>query len=116
MPQGHRMRRARLSAVAGIIGASALIAGFAVPAGAATVPAQNHMVIGVGSNTTYTMMSQLSLLFNESPGCDLAVLSGTQNNDYRCPNPQNSTGGENGLGDGHGFANGGSIQQGDPEN
>jgi len=110
------MRRARLSATAGFIGAAALIAGFAAPAGAATVPAQNHMVIGVGSNTTYTVMSQLSLLFNESPGCDLLVPSGTQSLDYRCPNPQNITGGENGLGDGKGYANGGSIQQGDPEN
>jgi ABC-type phosphate transport system substrate-binding protein len=116
MPQGHRMRRARLSATAGFIGASALIVGFAAPAGAATVPAQNHMVIGVGSNTTYTTMSQLSMLFNESPGCDLAVPSGTQSLDYRCPNPENSTGGENGLGDGHGYTNTGSIAQGDPEN
>ncbi|HVC70607.1 MAG TPA: substrate-binding domain-containing protein [Acidimicrobiales bacterium] len=116
MPQGHRMRRARLSATAGFIGTAALVMGFAVPAGAATVPAQNHIVIGAGSNTTYAMMSQLSLLFNESPGCDLAVPSGTQNLDYRCPNPQNPTGGENGLGDGHGYTNTGTFAQGDPEN
>jgi ABC-type phosphate transport system substrate-binding protein len=116
MPQGHRMRRARLSAVTGFIGASALIVGFAAPAGAASAPAANHMVIGGGSNTTYTMMSELSQLFNESPGCDLAVPSGTQGDNYACPNPQNVTGGENGLGDGKGYADNGSKQQGDPEN
>ena len=117
MPQSHRMRRARLTAMAGFLGASAAVAGFAVPAGAATVPAQNHMIIGGGSNTTYSVMMDLSKIFNESPGCDLAAPGGsTQNLDYRCPTPQNGTGGENGLGDGHGYTNTGSLAQGDPEN
>jgi ABC-type phosphate transport system substrate-binding protein len=117
MPQSKRMRRARLGAVAGFLGVSAAVVGFAVPAGAATVPAANNLIIGVGSNTTYFMMTQLSDLFNESPGCDLVVASGTQNDNYVCPTPQNSTGvGENGLGDGAGYTNTGSEAQGDPEN
>jgi ABC-type phosphate transport system substrate-binding protein len=117
MPQSHRMRRARLSVFAGLLGVSAAVVGFAVPAGAATVPAANNLIIGVGSNTTYFMMTQLSDLFNESPGCDLVVASGTQDNNYSCPSPQNSTGvGENGLGDGGGYTNTGTEAQGDPEN
>ena len=117
MPQSHRMRRARLTAMAGFLGASAAVAGFAVPAGAATVPAQNHIIIGGGSNTTYSVMMDLSKIFNESPGCDLVSPGGsTQNLDYRCPTPQNGTGGENGLGDGSGYTNTGSLAQGDPEN
>jgi ABC-type phosphate transport system substrate-binding protein len=117
MPHSQRMRRARLSVLAGFLGVSAAVAGFAVPAGAATVPAANNLIIGVGSNTTYFMMTQLSDLFNESPGCDLVVASGTQNDNYSCPTPQNSTGvGENGLGDGGGYTNTGSEAQGDPEN
>jgi len=117
MPQRQKMGRARLRITAGLLGVAAVVVGgFAAPAGAATVPAQNNMIIAGGSNTTYAMMSQLSELFNASPGCDLAVPSGTQNLDYRCPNPQNSTGGENGLGDGKGYTNTGSIAQGDPEN
>src|SRR5580658_11191754 len=82
MPQSHRMLRARLSVLGGLLGVSALVVGFAVPAGAATVPAANNLIIGVGSNTTYFMMTQLSDLFNESPGCDLVVASGTQNDNY----------------------------------
>jgi ABC-type phosphate transport system substrate-binding protein len=117
MAQSQRMRRARLSVLAGLLGVSAAVVGFAVPAGAATVPAANNLIIGVGSNTTYFMMTQLSDLFNESPGCDLVVASGTQNDNYSCPSPQNSTGvGENGLGDGSGYTNTGSEAQGDPEN
>jgi hypothetical protein len=117
MPQSQRMRRARLGAMAGFLGLSAAVVGFAVPAGAATVPAANQQIIGVGSNTTYFTMTQLSDLFNESPGCDLVVASGTQNNNYSCPTPQNSTGvGENGLGDGKGYTNTGTEAQGDPEN
>jgi ABC-type phosphate transport system substrate-binding protein len=124
MPQSQRMRRARLSLLGGFIGASALVVGFAVPAGAATVPAANNLIIGGGSNTTYIMMTQLGDIFNESPGCDLAVATGTQNDNYACPGSsaapgtsQNSTGvGENGLGDGKGWTNFGSEAQGDPEN
>jgi ABC-type phosphate transport system substrate-binding protein len=117
MPQSHRMRRAGIGAMAGFLGASAAIVGFAMPASAATVPAANQQIIGVGSNTTYFMMTQLGDIFNESPGCDLIVASGTQNNNYSCPTPQNSTGvGESGLGDGHGYTNTGTEAQGDPEN
>lgn len=124
MPQSHTMRRARLYATAGLLGAAALVVGFAVPAGASTAPAANNIIIGGGSNTTYIMMTQLGDIFNESPGCDLAVASGTQNDNYACPGSsaapgtsQNSTGiGENGLGDGHGWTNFGTEAQGDPEN
>jgi ABC-type phosphate transport system substrate-binding protein len=117
MRQNQWKRRAGLRAAAGLLGASAAVAGFAMPANAATVPAANHMVIGAGSNTTYFLMNQLSQLFNQSPGCDLAAPSGgTQNLNYSCPSPQNATGGENGLGDGSGYTNTGSVAQGDPEN
>jgi len=117
MPERQWKRRIGLRAAAGFLGLSAASVGFAMPASAATVPAANHMIIGGGSNTTYFLMNQLSLLFNQSPGCDLASPSGsTQNLNYSCPSPQNSTGGENGLGDGSGYTNTGSIAQGDPEN
>ena len=117
MPERQWKRRIGMRTAAGLLGMSAAVAGFAMPASAATVPAANHMVIGGGSNTTYYLMNQLSTLFNQSPGCDLAAPSGgTQNLNYSCPNPQNVTGGENGLGDGHGYTNTGSIAQGDPEN
>jgi ABC-type phosphate transport system substrate-binding protein len=117
MRQSHRIRRVGVRAAAGVLAASAAVVGFALPAAAATVPAQNHLIIEGGSNTTYLMMNQLAILFNQSPGCDLAAPSGsTQNLNYGCPNPQNSTGGENGLGDGQGYTNTGSIAQGDPEN
>lgn len=119
MAKRLKMRHPGLVAAAGLIGASATL-GLAGPAGASTVPNQNSIIFGGGSNTTYQMMTQLSVLFNESPGCDLAAPSGsTQNLDYRCPNPANNTGGENGLGDGQGYKNtatGMTNQQGDPEN
>jgi len=118
MARGHKIRRRGLLTAAALLGASAATVSFAGPAGAATVPLQNHIIYGAGSNTTFIMMTQLSVLFNESPGCDLAAPSGgTQNLDYRCPNPPNNTGGENGLGDGLGWTPPGAASpQGDPEN
>jgi ABC-type phosphate transport system substrate-binding protein len=79
-----------LATVAGCLGVSAMTVGMAVPAGAASTPAQNTMVIQAGSDTTYTMMAQLAELFNTSPGCNPLVQSGgTQNLNYSCPsNPQ----------------------------
>jgi hypothetical protein len=115
MPKNHVMRRGGLAVAASLLGASAAVAGFSLPASAAQPP--NHIVIGGGSNTTYVMMTQLGDLFNESPGCDLAnPTSSLQALNYSCPNPQNTTGGENGLGDGQGYNDGQALQQGDPEN
>jgi hypothetical protein len=76
---------------AGLLGASVLAVGFASPAfatasGGGNAASANYNIYQGGSNTTYLMMSQLADLFNESPGCDLASLSGTpQPLDYGCP-------------------------------
>ena len=117
MAKRLKMRQRGLFTAAGLLCASATL-GLAAPAGAATN--QNAIIYGGGSNTTYQVMVGLSDLFNASPGCDLAAPSGsTQNLDYRCPNPANNTGGENGLGDGLGYKNtatGMTSPQGDPEN
>ncbi len=116
MPIGHKGRRLGLHAAVGLLGASAAVAGFALPASAATSPAQNHMIIVSGSNTPYFMMTARATSCVESPGCDLASPSGSPPyQDFRCPNPANTTGGENGLFDGSGAVINGQ-KQGDPEN
>ena len=76
---------------AGLLGASVLAVGFASPAFATqssggNAASANYNIYQGGSNTTYLMMTQLSDLFNASPGCDLASSSGTaQPLDYGCP-------------------------------
>jgi ABC-type phosphate transport system substrate-binding protein len=85
---------------------SAMVISIAAPSAVAattTSPAQNHVLLNGGSNTTYTMMQQLSELFNSAPGCDLLGTnppSTVQNLDYSCPtNPAVAApGGENGYG------------------
>jgi ABC-type phosphate transport system substrate-binding protein len=81
-----------------------MVISMAAPAGAAstTSPAQNKVLLNGGSATTYTMMQQLSDLFNGAPGCDLVGTnppSTTQNLDYSCPaSPAIAgPGGENGY-------------------
>src|SRR5580704_3545247 len=93
----HHMRRKLLARHrvlrlgVGLVGASALAVGFATPA-LATVSSggnsasANYQILEGGSATTYDIMSQLSFLFNEAPGCDLQALSGTaQALDLGCP-------------------------------
>jgi ABC-type phosphate transport system substrate-binding protein len=117
MPKNHAIRRGALFTAAAFLGVSGAVVGFALPASAASPAATNSIVIGGGSNTTYIMMTQLGDIFNESPGCDLAnPTSADQALNYSCPDPQNTTGGENGLGDGSGYNDGQSLAQGDPEN
>jgi len=89
----RRHRALRLGA--SLVGASALAIGFASPALAAgtvqtptggTDTSVNYNIIQGGSNTTYLMMTQMANLFNESPGCDLAAVSGQpQPLDLGCP-------------------------------
>lgn len=84
-------------AVGSVLGVSAMTVAMSLPADAAVTPAQNTVVISAGSDTTYTMMAQLSELFNTAPGCNMTVVSGgTQQLNYSCPStPQ--TGAENGF-------------------
>jgi hypothetical protein len=82
----HRALRLGVS----LVGASALVVGFASPAFATestggNAPSSNYLIVEGGSNTTYDMMIQLSDLFNESPGCDLASSTFVQPLDYGCP-------------------------------
>jgi hypothetical protein len=84
-----RQRAAGLGA--GVLGACLGVAGFASPAlaaqstGGSAASAQYNIYQG-GAATTYLMEQQLANLFNASPGCDLAALSGTaQALDLGCP-------------------------------
>ncbi len=83
-----RHRALRLGA--GLLGASALAVGFASPALAAqssggNAPSANYNIYQGGSNTTYLVMEQLSVLFNESPGCDMVASANTPEPlDYGC--------------------------------
>jgi ABC-type phosphate transport system substrate-binding protein len=99
-----RQRRRGFIGLGAALGMSAMLLSIAVPAGAAstTSPAQNKVLLDGGSNTTYTMMQQLSDLFNAAPGCDLLGTNPpatTQNLDYSCPNAPavSPPGGENGY-------------------
>jgi hypothetical protein len=47
-----------IAVVVSLLGVSAMTIGMTVPAGAASSPAQNSIIIGGGSNTTYSMMTQ----------------------------------------------------------
>ena len=71
------LRRYRRGAVvtSTVIGSVLIALAMAVPAGASTVAASNFALNGAGSNTTYTMMQQLSDLYNSAPGCNLLTAS-----------------------------------------
>jgi ABC-type phosphate transport system substrate-binding protein len=65
--------------------ASMLALGISIPAEAATVAPGNTVLNGGGSQTTYTMMQQLSDLYSSAPGCQLITSSSsTQELDYAC--------------------------------
>ncbi|MGO9343137.1 MAG: hypothetical protein ACLP6E_11570 [Acidimicrobiales bacterium] len=80
----RKHRRGAVSAGA-VMGTTLIALAMAVPAGASTVAAGNTVLNGGGSNTTYTMMQQLSDLYNSAPGCNLITSSSsTQELDYDC--------------------------------
>jgi hypothetical protein len=89
-------RQRALKLGAGLLGASVLAVGFASPAFATASSggndaSANYNIYQGGSNTTYLMMQQLADLFNQAPGCDLAVVSGKiQPLDYECPSTGSS--------------------------
>jgi ABC-type phosphate transport system substrate-binding protein len=71
-----------------VAGASALTLAASLPAGAATVSqSANNLIVGSGSSTTYTMMQQLDLLFNNAPSCALTTANSSvaaQPLDFAC--------------------------------
>jgi ABC-type phosphate transport system substrate-binding protein len=81
-----------------LVGAAVVVGAFAMPAGAAATgltPPANSTLIGSGSSTTYSMMQQMDVLFNSSPGCQQFVAFPTaetpQPLDYSCTGPQTMT-------------------------
>jgi ABC-type phosphate transport system substrate-binding protein len=83
-----RQRRRGAVIVGAALGASAMAAVLAAPAGASTSPAANNIIIGSGSAAAYTTLVGLGGLFNGSPGCNLVVASGgTQQQDFSCASP-----------------------------
>jgi hypothetical protein len=102
------LKRRKLLAMAGsCLGIGAMTIGMAVPAGATPAPAQNTLIIGAGSNTTYGMMQGLSTLFDSAIGCNPLVASGTQEYDYSCattPQPGGENGYNVGVGDQYNYA------------
>jgi len=83
-----------------VIGSVLIALAMAVPAGASTVAASNFSLNGAGSNTTYTMMQQLSDLYNSAPGCNLLTASSAnQELNYACANSYSTAapGDENGY-------------------
>jgi ABC-type phosphate transport system substrate-binding protein len=79
-------RHKRWAVAAGVLAVSAMMVGTAVPAEAASSPAQDTIMFQGGSDTTYTMMSQLAELFNTTPGCNpLITATSGQPLNYGCP-------------------------------
>ncbi len=90
------MRRRVLVAAGTFIGATAAATAMAVPAGASLpTSGQSTVFNGGGSNTAFTVMQQMSDLFNSAPGCNL-LTTGTQQLNYTCGNPPQD-GAENGF-------------------
>ena len=56
-----------------IAGAAVMATAFALPAAAKDTPSANRIIVGTGSATTYNMMDQLDVLFNEAPACNFFV-------------------------------------------
>lgn len=81
------MRRRRRIVAGGMV-SGAMIAALALAAPAAqaqTKPAANHVLIGSGSSTDYTMMQAMDTLFNDSLGCYMTQPSTeTQTLDFSC--------------------------------
>ena len=67
--------RGALAVGASLAGAALTVGSFAAPAGATLTAPANTTIIGSGSATTYLMMQQMDLLFNDCPGCQQFVRS-----------------------------------------
>ena len=84
-------------------GAVALPAGIAgatgVTIGGQLAGAANNIIVGSGSSTTYTMMTDLGTLYNEAPGCtavvDYASSTAHQPFDFSCLSQTTMTNGKN---------------------
>jgi ABC-type phosphate transport system substrate-binding protein len=74
-----------------LVGAVAVSAAFAIPAGATLTAPANSTIVGSGSSTTYNMMQAMDVLFNDSPGCQQFVAfpsaATPQPLDYSCTTP-----------------------------
>jgi ABC-type phosphate transport system substrate-binding protein len=75
------LKRASVIAALGL-GAVMLTAGASQAASQTT----SLNLTGSGSDTTYFMMDALDTLYNQSPGCQTTVTSGTQPLNFSCPN------------------------------
>lgn len=86
----HRLAR-RLPVLAAVVVVLGLVAG---PAGAVPNDVSDR-IIGSGSDTTYTLLSELDQLYNQSPGCStIPPPGGTVNRGGACANrdaPNNQT-------------------------
>jgi ABC-type phosphate transport system substrate-binding protein len=70
-----------------VAGATVLALSAAIPAGATVTDPGNNLIVGSGSSTTYTMMQQLDLLFNNAASCTLTSANtgvAPQPLDYAC--------------------------------
>jgi len=85
-PARHR-RRARIATLGAVVLALALAATSAVGVARAATPTKPVNIIGSGSDVTYHVMSALDLLYNQSPGCNITVQTGTQPLDFTCQPP-----------------------------
>ena len=88
MKHGAIARMKRAAGVGGAVaGATVLALSAAIPAGATVTDPANNMIVGSGSSTTYTMMQQLDLLFNNAASCTLTSANtgvAPQPLDYSC--------------------------------
>jgi len=70
--QGAIARLMRAAGVGGAVaGATVLALSSAIPAGATNTNPANNIIVGSGSSTTYNMMQQIDLLFNNAASCTL---------------------------------------------
>ena len=68
-----RLKRATIAGLT-VAGAAALSVAMVIPAGAATVTTNaNNIIVGSGSSTTYNMMQQIDLLFNNAQTCPMTT-------------------------------------------
>jgi ABC-type phosphate transport system substrate-binding protein len=83
----RRGRRGRIAVFGVAVVALALAATSAVGVARAATPTKPVTILGSGSDVTFHVMSSLDLLYNESPGCNITVQTGTQPLDFTCQPP-----------------------------